>query len=500
MNTMKSKRIIRLFAAAAVAGGMTAALPLHGFAAYEAREVGVYGDLDGSMSVDSTDVHILADYLRVPGKEISGEYADINHDGAVNAVDLTLIKRLVLTGAEREVKTELVEVEEKPIQAPIQELEPSLPSTGDVQVLMFTVNFPDCKFTEGYTTEQVWEMSFGPEDKSCSAYPLESISAYYERASYGRLHVHGDVFEYTAMNGIDYYVDNTDTLVEEVLGAFDAQLDYNKYDVSGDKEMDTLILALPGSADQDDWWPVSGGYYGRRRFDNVRASNLLIGGWSLSDREGFNNTWIHEMGHGMGLPDYYKYENYKQGDQFGLNGDAGWTMMDDAYGDMTCFDKLMYGWYNEDEVYVYDGTTHEFTLESSQKAPNCILIPLKSDEGYFSEYFMVEYVTHEGNNSTWWLFKEGGIRVLHCAAEKVEGYWGPEFKYSNYGKYYDTSNEKQRVLRLVNDGNGFFGDGDVVNSTFSNFMWYDAWGYSTVEPNLQITLTKTGDTFTVKID
>lgn len=484
----------RLFRAAAVlfsAASLSAALALHGSAAYEEKLVGYLGDVNADMSVNIADAVLLTQYLEGTAQLPAEGYPDMDAGGTLTVSDLTMLKQLLLTQGVPIPIYDQVWVEdppEVPIESPVQALNPTLPSTGETQILMFTVEFPDCHFHEGYSTEQVWNLAFGPEDKTSDAYPLESITAYYERASYGKLHVNGDVYTYTARHNIDYYVDNTDTLVEEVLAAFDSQIDYHKYDVNSDNKMDTLILALPKDAGTENWWPCSGGYYGWKKYDNVRASNLLIGGWALDDRAGFNSTWIHEMGHGMGLPDYYMYENYSGNDCYGLNGDAGWLMMDDAYGDMCCFDKLMYGWYNEDDVQVYEGGTQTFTLKSSQREAGCILIPRYDDGGYLTEYFMLEYVTHEGNNATWWLFKDGGIRVLHCDAEICEGYWGPEFTWNNYGMYYDTSNQKQRVLRLVNDNGGFFKSGAYIDSNTTGFKWYDRSGYQTVNPMLTISI------------
>lgn len=489
----KMKRwTLRLIAGLLTTVSLLPAMTITGHAAKAEALVGYRGDVDGDMRLTGGDVIMLSQYLLGTIALPDTKYADIDGNGVLTASDLTLLKRVLLMGESPEpVYQEIIFEDPTPderIPAPVKALNPSLPSTGEVEVLMFTVNFPDCQFTEGYSSQQVWELAFGPENPQDPAYPMESITAYYSRASYGMLHVNGEVYEYTAQNSINSYIDNTDALVEEVLRAFDAQLDYTKYDVNRNGEMDTLILALPGTADKANWWPCSGGYYGWQRFDEVRASNLLIGGWSLSDRSGFNSTWIHEMGHGMGLPDYYKYENYEGDECYGLNGDAGWMMMDDALADMSCFDKLMYGWYDEDHVMVYDGGTKRYTLTSSQQEANCILIPRVREDGYYSEYFMIEYATHEGNNATWWLFRDGGIRVLHCQAEICEGWWGPEFKWNNYGMYYDTSNEKQRVLRLVNDYGGFFRHGDVISDQTEGFRWYDENGDRTVETNLTITV------------
>ena len=56
----------------------------------------------------------------------------------------------------------------------------------------------------------------------------------------------------------------------------------------------------------------------------------------------------------MGLPDYYLYNS----DDFeGMKGNAGTELMDaDAASDFGCFSKLMLGWYQKNQVTVYDSS------------------------------------------------------------------------------------------------------------------------------------------------
>ena len=508
----KQKKVLKRIAAALSAAAVVSTLALPAYAMTEQRLVGYMGDLNGDMFVSAADVAILSDYLTtqtaLPDADTAFR-ADLNKDQILDVRDFTLLKRVVLGGKGPDEIYEEVEVPDPElIDPPIKAVNPTLPSVGETNILMFVVDFPDCIRSDHYSAEEITERTFGPENKNSSAYPMESISAFYERASYGRLHMHGDVFLYQAQESINSYVnpkgnyasyDGTDKLLNEIMDAFDAQIDFRKYDTDGNGVIDTILLALPGSAGEENWWPCSGGYYGNRYYDDVRGGNLCFGGWDLSDRSGFNGTWTHELGHAMGLPDYYRYENYQNTaeDDYGrgLSGDAGWLTMDDALGDMSAFDKLMYGWYTDAEVQIYTGGTQTFTLDSSQYTPNCLLIPRGELNGFFSEYFIVESVTPDENNymgfsyrQAFKMFKTGGVRILHCDADITEGWWGPEFKWNNYGKYYNTSNNKQRVLRLVNNFGGFFRSGERVDNSVSGFAWYDRSGYQSVDPGITITV------------
>lgn len=519
----KTKKILKRITAAVSAASMISTLAISARAATEQHLIGYLGDLNGDMAVDLTDVSLLSDHLltQQPLTDAAAAFrADLNCDQRLDARDFTLLKRIVLGQAEPEGLYEEVEVPEPElIEPPIKVVNPTLPSVGETNILMFVVDFPNCKRGNSFTAEEILTRTFGPEDKSDESYPLESIRAYYERASYNRLHMNGDVFLYEAKENIDNYVnyptvytdangnvqeaanyDGTDKLLNEIMYAFDSQIDFKKYDADGNRIIDTILLALPEGAGEDHWWPASGAYYGRRYFDGVKGGNLCFGGWDLNDRAGFNSTWTHELGHAMGLPDYYRYVNYQNTaeDEYGrgLSGDAGWLMMDDAMGDMSAFDKLMYGWYTDAEVQVYTGGTQTFTLQSSEYAPNCLLIPRGDINNYYSEYFIVESITPDVNNAQgtsyqqlFPLFHDSGIRILHCDAEiEYEGWWGPELKWNNYGLNYDDSNTRQRVLRLVNNFGGLFHAGDLINNSVKGFAWYDQSGYQTVDPNISITV------------
>lgn len=511
----KRKSVTQLFAAfcaaAVTAGGMTSLSA----AANSLKLVGYIGDVTGDLKVNSEDAAILRDYLLgiYPLDKAAGIYADLDQNGTVDSTDLTLLKRLLLTG-ESPVGIYDVTFDSALMTPPILALEPSLASVGETKIPVFAVDFPDCKFESDYTAEDIYNIAFGPEDVNSPAYPLESITAYYDRASYGRLHLSGDVYRYTAKKPIDSYLISDyisecyAALLEEILEAMDDEIDFRDYDGNGDRIMDTVVVALPESADPDYWWPCSGGYYGYQRFDGVVPGNLCIGGCSFAERTTFNNTWIHELGHAMGLPDYYLYDNIPAGgDSEGLHGDAGWEMMDEALADMSAFNRLMLGWYTEDEVQIYNGGTQSFTLESSQHAPSCLIIPRGDLNGYFSEYFVVESVTNDGNNTRGFykdfgypMFFGGGVRILHIQAELNKTRWWTEFKYDNFGEYYDTSNLKERVIRLVNDGGGFFGSGDAVDSGVPGFAWYDSSGDLTVDPGITLTVESLADgTAVVKI-
>lgn len=67
---------------------------------------------------------------------------------------------------------------------------------------------------------------------------------------------------------------------------------------------------------------------------------------------------------------------------------------------------------------------------------------------------IIDYITPNGNYDT--LFSSGGLRIYHVDTTLASDEYGSFYLASdNYSPVYDSTNNGKRVLRLVNDGNGF---------------------------------------------
>ena len=379
-----------------------------------------------------------------------------------------------------------------------------MPGTGNVRIPVFAVSFPDCESVNPLLETFLADCCFGQRDILSFNYPLESISAYFGRASYGRFQLSGDVMHYQTEHPIGYYAsDNGRQLMEEILSAYDREIDYRTYDADNDRILDAAVIVLPETAkkiDNDgdrkpDWWPFTISDNSDAQFDGVQVGTYCVGIWSDHSDE-FVNKMSHELCHAMGLPDYYVAANGNSFDEESMQGKAGCELMDEGTGDLSAFSKLLLGWLAEDEIQIYTGGSQTFELTSMQQKPSCVIIPRNPDDGFLSEFFLIEYITGEANNSAYFrsgrpqpLYeKYGGVRILHCQAEVAEGYFGPEFKYSNHSRYYDASGEKERVLRLVN-GYDFISGTNSRNKFFTSllpeFCWYDEAGGLTVNTGIK---------------
>ncbi len=521
----KMKRLIACAAAAiTVLTAGTAIAPTKANA--ELVQIGWRGDVnyDGILSI--VDVVVLQKHIlgieSIP-ENMMTPFADVLEDDKVNVSDLNLLKKCLVGGVDwigifEEQQTEEPTKPTEPdtpdetpfIGAAISAVGASLPSVGDAALVIFYIDFPDCTYASKLSADEVQSIAFGPEqDADSSFYPFESMSAFFNRSSKGRMNLTGKVFSYTAKNSISSYNENKVAIVEECYEAFKDSEDFSQYDKNNDGKIDATLLTVPSSASSDYWWPCAGGFGDPEyEVDGKKIGHIITGNSEPADHKGFNSTYLHEMGHCMGLPDYYLYYS---DDSEGMNGSSGTELMDtDAYSDFCAYSKLMLGWYRENQVDVFDTNqgSQTFTLKPAQSENgNCVIIPNGTlDENYCSEYFVIEYETTEGNNSgitrgdLWWQNVESGVRIIHVYGEMHSDYWWTYLKYQNGSEYTGYNDEGIRLIRLVNDGNGPFTTGASINSFTQGFAWYDSNENETIDPGVTVSigeLTEEGYSITI---
>ena len=230
---MKKSALIgtALLSAATVAAGIgMIALP-HAYASWEWR--GYRGDLNHDGVVSMVDIVKMQRYLlrldTLQGEDIL-QRADLNQDHVVNVADLMMLKHCVLyedfleiweeiadtttvtsdttapVTTTTETTTTTTDTDDAAFLTPsIQAVKASLPSQGDAKLVIFYVDFPDCKYTTDLSAEQIQEIAFGEEDTSDSNYPFDSMRAFYERSSKGTMHLDGQVFRYTTKENRSAY-------------------------------------------------------------------------------------------------------------------------------------------------------------------------------------------------------------------------------------------------------------------------------------------------------
>ncbi|MCR4638915.1 dockerin type I domain-containing protein [Ruminococcus sp.] len=568
---MKKTKLWGLFASAAAAAVLAlAAVPLSASAAW--KQIDSMGDLNGDKQVNVADMVTLCKHLHgaqplgdssvctlgsgkyaiKTGPEkvvtvsggISVQKADLNRDGIVDIFDLVeMRKQLISADKYGEIflwhdettttttaklttatstttattTTTTVPTKKDFIPAPVYDMYGTLPSQGKANLIVFYVDFPDCKFKYEPTTEKIEEIAFGPENESSPLYPYESCSAFYSRASKGAMKLQGKAYRYTCKNNISSYEGDIfkADFTTEVLKNMDSTVDYSQFDANHDGIVDAMLFCVPSSSDEQEWWPCAGEFGGDYwlKLDGMTMGHVITGNADITsdtDYSNFTSTYLHEMGHCMGLPDYYLYVD--NGEDFeGLHGSAGYDLMDEAHSDFSAISKLMLGWYREDQIQVYDSSkgTQTFTLTNGQSDEgNCLIIPRGTlNSEYKSEYFILEYTTLDQNNSDvkknfWWRPIGSGVRILHVEATEYNDGWRRVFKYESGNDEFTNKDKGRRFVRLVDDGekDNLRRTGDVVKSSISGFCWYDSGGAESFDPGVIITIgEKNGDSYTVTV-
>ncbi|WP_303818874.1 hypothetical protein [Ruminococcus flavefaciens] len=461
------------------------------------------GDVNADGSFNVADLVLFQHWLLGRDDAVLADWkaADLCEDDGLDVFDLCRMRKLLLEG-----ESPYEEPQGSFITANMAKHGASLPTQGRAKMVIFYVDFPDCKYDYTPSTEELNRISFGAADESSQCYPFESFSAFYGRASKGAMELDGQVFRYTTKEKQAVYDDNKVKIAEECYEAFKDQVDFSQFDGNGDGRIDATLFTVPEKAGTDHWWPCAGAFGDPQyRVDGVGVGHIITGNAQIGSTKDYINyisSYCHELGHCTGLPDYYLFTD--PSDSEGMHGTAGIELMDtDAGSDFGAFSKLMEGWYHDGQVQVFDPSkgTQTFTLSNAQTdSGNCIIIPKgKLADDYFSEYFIIEYITKDGNNSAvgsktgWWVKTGEGVRIYHIDATTEYG-WNTYFRYAS-GSEFTNKDKGRRLIRVIDDTekDNLYHSGDVINGSISGFHWYDSNGGQTVETGLTITVGELND-------
>ncbi|MDY0399809.1 MAG: hypothetical protein RBR36_03850 [Bacilli bacterium] len=307
------------------------------------------------------------------------------------------------------------------------------PSTGEHNVLVVPIEIYGDPFPSDYLTKL--DLLFNGTSASTG---WQSVASYYALSSYGQLDFTFEIVsKFTTPSTQDAsfyqaYEDYGDEFaIVEALNSM-GSTDFTQYDDNNDGLLDSVVFiySTDYSYDYDPWWAwvFSGQYFeyhatpvldGKELGRYVWASYDFMFDNTLSNPVTVNaETYIHEFGHLLGLPDLYKP------DAVGPLG--SWDMMDFNCGDHGPFNKLMLGWVNP--LIAGPGYSYEVTLDSyslDQDGENSVLlIPREnadfSDNNAYDEYLLIMYYTpdgiYDGHLDTPFSVSEPGIVIYHIDA------------------------------------------------------------------------------------
>ncbi len=279
--------------------------------------------------------------------------------------------------------------------------------------------------------KKIEDVFFGSEEVAKSHGVNYSVASYYEKSSYGKVKLTGDVIpwmhsckgssENMVNGGIDasndlytYYVSEYNKENHGALGK-DAH-EWSYYDGNKDGAIDLVWFIYSKDmlhTGTNQWWAYTmheaSTYALNLNRPVIKTICWASFGfmWDSYDP----HTYVHETGHAFGLEDYYCYN-------------TSWSpmgkvdMMDNNLGDHNPYSKYALGWtaplvVDEDAI---------ITLKPFATSGQCVLLPSPNyNNSPFDEYFLLEFMAPVGLNKDDYLngysglsgYKEKGLRVMH---------------------------------------------------------------------------------------
>ena len=298
----------------------------------------------------------------------------------------------------------------------------------------------------------------------------ESVSSYYNKASYGEVNIHVTIGEkYVSgdnakdiKSGTSYSVNASKVVLADYKSRHNTDGKQFDADHNGCVDAIYMIYSAPdysrvSSLDNDLFWAYCHWTGMNPNYNSPTACTYMWASYDFMYESGVSkvdaHTFIHESGHLMGANDYYNYNRSSSRSPLG-----GIDMMDHNIGSHNVWTKMAYGWLNP--IYV-DGNA-KVTIKSAQERGDAILLRDGWNGSSFDEMIMIELSTPTGLNqqdatipysSRPLVYNEPGIKMYHIdnrlgkrIGSTVQYFSGTPTK-NNLNGYYQVSSNSDNTER-----------------------------------------------------
>ncbi len=328
-----------------------------------------------------------------------------------------------------------------------------LNSIGKQKILVIPVTIKGYEeYTNDIVKSNIETAFFGSKENTS----WESVNSYYKTSSYGKLDITGTVLDFTdkAFTYKELSTVKEDIPILEYTYEYLDKLEIESKDYDSDEDgFIDLVCYLFSSPVYDEsfddipdyFWAYTNAYDDKPNYDKPVVNNYMLASISfMYDNDGLNitpsenfkvdaHTYIHEMGHALGLDDYYNIDYASSiSDEFVGDPTGTTTMMDGNISDLDPFSKHALGWIDNVYLGIVEDDSVTYTLNKSESNSETIIIGLNYNGNAFSEYFIMEYYTPTGinewdalnsiNDSDYGI-NESGIKLYYVDA-RIGGYKG----------------------------------------------------------------------------